>query len=74
MHNFLWKGNIEKSLMIQVKWNQVCQSKKNGGLKMHSLKAWNEADLAKLIDDILTAKTSIWVAWATGTKLKGETF
>lgn len=74
MRNFLWKGKTDKSATIQVKWNLVCQSKKNGGLGLLSIKPWNDAALIKMMDDILRGKNSIWAVWAAETKLRGESF
>lgn len=50
--NFLWKGNLDKSVVIHVKWRTVCQPKSSGGLGLLPLIEWNDAVISKLINNL----------------------
>ncbi|KAL7228890.1 hypothetical protein ACSBR2_007559 [Camellia fascicularis] len=59
--NFLW-GDTDTSKKVHlVKWTNVCQSKKMGGLGLRRAKSQNLALLAKLGWKILIKKDCLWV-------------
>lgn len=53
---------------------ELCQPKRNGGLNLLSLMAWNDAAIMKLIGDIFGNNKSLWENWMSQNKLNGKSF
>ena len=47
--NYLWGADDAYRKILFVAWEKVCQPKKNGGLGIRNMEAWNKASIAKLI-------------------------
>lgn len=60
---FLWKGDITATTTAKVSWESACHSKKEGGLGLRNLHAWNLACAIKMIWLLFFARSSIWSAW-----------
>lgn len=57
---FLWAGGIERRAVSWVKWSAVCKPKRNGGLGIKNLEAFNIALLAKWEWRLITEPGAIW--------------
>lgn len=62
---FLWGGDNAK-----VSWKTVCLSKKEGGVGLRDIKAWNDALLMKTLWHLQTKKDSLWCKWIHHTYIK----
>jgi len=70
--NFLWGGTANYSRNPHVSWKTVCLPKKNGGLDIKDLFAWNKAKIAKLIWVLAEKQDILWVKWIHGRYLKNK--
>lgn len=43
IRNFIWSGNNDKRKIVTVAWNQICAPLKDGGLRLKSVRAMNDA-------------------------------
>ena len=68
--NFLWGVKAEYAATPKVAWDTVCLDKKNGGLGIKDLAAWNKALIAKLVWAVAKKKDLLWVKWVHGRYLK----
>ena len=62
MRNFMWSAYSNKTSSKIVKWELVYLPKTEGGLRLRTIKVFNEACLLKLGWSATTAD-SIWAAW-----------
>lgn len=58
--NFLWGGNGESKKMAWIKWDDLCKNKKEGGLGIKNLQAFNKALLCKWIWRYLKKDNKLW--------------
>ncbi|GJY92618.1 RNA-directed DNA polymerase, eukaryota, reverse transcriptase zinc-binding domain protein [Tanacetum coccineum] len=72
LKKFLWGNGVKGR--SKVSWNDVCKSKKEGGLGIKNLGDWNEVLLSKHIWKIFDNKEGLWVKWVNLVKLKGKSF
>ncbi|XP_042030044.1 uncharacterized protein LOC121776975 [Salvia splendens] len=56
--SFLWGKKYG-----QVAWDDVCKPKKEAGLGIKNLNAWNSALHAKILWNIHSQKDSLWIRW-----------
>jgi len=68
----LWSRATDYQRTPHVSWKTVCFLKKNGGLGIKDLYAWNKAKIAKLIWVITEKKDILWVKWVYGRYLKNK--
>lgn len=61
--NFLWGVQGVQKKKMWVSWVDVCRPKKEGGLGLFDLIAWNKALLFKHLWNIQSKKDSLWVRW-----------
>ncbi|GKB64526.1 RNA-directed DNA polymerase, eukaryota, reverse transcriptase zinc-binding domain protein [Tanacetum coccineum] len=74
MRGFLWcQGEMRKG-KAKVAWEDVCLPKKEGGLGIRRLEAFNKALISSHIWSLLSHKESLWVKWIHTYKLNGRTF
>ena len=59
--NFLWGDSSDQRKFHLVKWDEVCKSKRDGGLGIRKAKDTNLALLSKLGWKIQTEKKVLWV-------------
>lgn len=69
--NFLWTGQFDKTGIAPVAWNDICLPRKEGGLGLKQLRAWNYAAMGKLPWRIHCRDDDIWFHWVN-CKLKGR--
>jgi hypothetical protein len=58
----------------KVAWNNLCIPKREGGLGLKKLEAWNQASMSNHIRSLFTKAGSLWLAWVESTRLKGRSF
>jgi hypothetical protein len=58
----------------KVAWNNLCIPKREGGLGLKKLEAWNQASMSNHIWSLFTKAGSLWLAWVESTWLKGRSF
>nr|KYP71142.1 Putative ribonuclease H protein At1g65750 family [Cajanus cajan] len=58
--NFLWGGKLDEKRMAWVSWEKICRPKKEGGLGIKKLDAFNEALLAKWRWGLFQQPESMW--------------
>lgn len=61
--NFLWGNSEEHHKKARVAWRDICKPKKERGLGIFDLNAWNKALLIKHLCNIQCKKDSLWVRW-----------
>lgn len=71
---FLWGGTEMKRSIVKVAWKTVVLPKKEGGLGLRDISAWNKTLCLKLVWRLFTAKDSLWAAWVKEYRIKGENF
>ncbi|GJV60546.1 putative reverse transcriptase domain, reverse transcriptase zinc-binding domain protein [Tanacetum coccineum] len=74
MRGFLWCQGEMKKGKAKVAWEVVCLPKKEGGLGIRRLEAFNKALISSHIWSILSGKESLWVKWIHSHKLNGRSF
>ncbi|GAA0176239.1 hypothetical protein LIER_42047 [Lithospermum erythrorhizon] len=67
-------GEAQGKFLSKVSWNNINDSKKEGGLGVKGLMIWNRACMALHMWDICSLKESLWVEWIVTYKLKGKSF
>ncbi|KAL0439655.1 UNVERIFIED_CONTAM: hypothetical protein Slati_2448500 [Sesamum latifolium] len=73
MRQFLWKGSSGRGY-AKVSWQQVCASKKEGGLGIRRVLHLNQALMLKQVRHILQEdEQSIWVQWVLIHRLRIQT-
>ncbi|GKA03823.1 putative reverse transcriptase domain, reverse transcriptase zinc-binding domain protein [Tanacetum coccineum] len=72
MRGFLWCQGEMKKGKAKVAWDVVCLPKKEGGLGIRRLEAFNKALISSHIWSILSGKESLWVKWIHTYKLNGR--
>lgn len=68
--NFLWGGQEDYIKIPYISWEDTCKPKKNGGLGLKNLAAWNTACIAKLVWNIAVKKDQLWIKWVHHKYLK----
>lgn len=61
--NFLWGNRENHQRKAWVAWKDICMPKKEGGLGLFDLDAWNKALLLKHLWNIQSKKDTLWVRW-----------
>ncbi|GJT26554.1 integrase, catalytic region, zinc finger, CCHC-type containing protein [Tanacetum coccineum] len=74
MRGFLWCQGEKRKCKAKVAWEDVCLPKKEGGLGIRRLEAFNKALISSHIWSLLSHKESLWVKWIHTYKLNGRTF
>ena len=69
--NFRWGANNTYSRVLLVKWSAICTPKKEGGLGLKNLTAWNKALIAKHVWDVAVKKDDLWV-WKSRRKIERQ--
>ncbi|KAL9243816.1 hypothetical protein vseg_017658 [Gypsophila vaccaria] len=69
--NFLWSNAADYQRTPLVAWDNVCCSKKEGGLGIKKAGVWNVAVVGKLVHWIYTKADRLWVLWIDHVYLKG---
>ncbi|XP_074305864.1 uncharacterized protein LOC141641086 [Silene latifolia] len=69
--NFLWCGGSNYNRAPLVAWQNVCCSKKEGGLGIKEAGVWNIASVGKLVNWIYTKADRLWVLWIDHVYMKG---
>lgn len=59
--NFLWGAASTYKKVPYVAWREVCLPKKNGGIGLTNLDAWNKPWIAKLVWEVAKKKDSLWI-------------
>lgn len=73
-YSFIWSGNFERSKKAKVSWHIVCLPKKERGLILNNISAWNKTCIARLVWLIFCGTESLWLAWVNKHLLKDECF
>jgi len=71
---FLWKGPGLSRGGVKVTWEEVCLSKKEGGLEICALRVCNTTIMLKHIWILFMDKESLWCKWIHSTYLKRKNF
>ncbi|XP_074304746.1 uncharacterized protein LOC141639537 [Silene latifolia] len=69
--NFLWCGGSDYNRAPLVAWQDVCCSKKEGGLGIKEAGVCNIASVGKLVNWIYTKADRLWVLWIDHVYMKG---
>ncbi|GAV65869.1 zf-RVT domain-containing protein [Cephalotus follicularis] len=72
MRAFLWSGSADKR-RAKVSWPRVCAPKDEGGLGLRRAVDCNKGSMMRMVWDILTDRSSLWVRWCKAEILKGCT-
>ncbi|XP_057249934.1 uncharacterized protein LOC130591055 [Beta vulgaris subsp. vulgaris] len=62
---------VEK-MTRNIKWEDLCRSKKAGGVGFRNITIWNKAAVAKLVWHIGCQKDDLWVKWVHSFYVKGR--
>lgn len=60
--SFFWGDTVNKKRMHLINWNQVCESKDNGGLGLKKARTQNKALLTKRGWKMMTEHGSLWTS------------
>lgn len=60
---FLWSGFELKPIVAEVKWEQVCCPKEEGGLGFRRIIEWNKAIMMRHIWALCMKAGTLWVKW-----------
>ncbi|GJX25756.1 hypothetical protein Tco_0232052 [Tanacetum coccineum] len=71
---FLWCNSEFKRGWSKVAWDDICLSKREGGLGLRSLDVFNIALMTTHIWNIISNKESLWVRWIHTYKIKNRSF
>lgn len=66
---FLWGRKENGRIVALVSWEDICRSKKQGGLNLKDPVIWNEAFLGKQVWELAMKKDNLWVKWLHGVYL-----
>ena len=69
--SYLWNGKADSRSPENVRWEKVCRPKKEGGLGIRNLQAWNLAAVGKIAWHISSMQDSLWVKWVHEVYMKG---
>ena len=58
---FLWAGSKIKKRLPLVAWDKVCVGKKVGGFGLRSLKDMNKSLIGKLMWNVMTKESPVWI-------------
>ncbi|XP_074303386.1 uncharacterized protein LOC141637872 [Silene latifolia] len=67
---YLWHGSDHKESSGLVSWENICQSKKHGGLGLKDLHVWNLATIGKYAWWIAQKEDHLWVRWVNAVYIK----
>jgi hypothetical protein len=70
LNRFLWCGKDEKA-KAKVSWEKICVPRKEGGLRLKRMGAWNKAAMLRQIWNLFAESSSLWVAWVQENWLRG---
>ena len=70
--HYLWSGKALGEKAGHIKWTDVCDHKKVGGLGFRSIKEWNKAGIGKLVWHIGSKKDELWVKWVHAIYVKNN--
>jgi hypothetical protein len=70
LNRFLWCGKDEKA-KAKVSWEKICVPRKEGGLRLKRIGAWNKAAMLRQIWNLFAESSSLWVAWVQENWLRG---
>lgn len=70
--SYLWTGQIDKSPMALLSWENVCVPKTKGGISIKQIFVWNKDACAKLLWKILVNPCCLWTKWASTVYLRGR--
>jgi len=73
-NRFLWNGKEGSSAKAKMAWKELCFPKKEGGLGLKDLDAWNKSSMLRHVWSLFACSGSIWVAWIQNYMLKGRSF
>uniref|UniRef100_A0A803QC53 Reverse transcriptase domain-containing protein n=1 Tax=Cannabis sativa TaxID=3483 RepID=A0A803QC53_CANSA len=68
--SFLWKDTHECSGPGLVAWENICQTKSEGGLGFRNIRNWNVAAMRRYVWDIASKKDCLFVKWIHNVYLK----
>ncbi|XP_074277152.1 uncharacterized protein LOC141600800 [Silene latifolia] len=69
--NFLWDNSSEYNRAPLVAWNDICHTKREGGLGIKNAGVWNVASVGKLVHWLYTKADRLWELWIDHVYLKG---
>lgn len=69
---FLWTGNITTKGVAKIAWDTVSLPKREGGLGLRDLTAWNKTLCLKLIWMLYAPNPSLWASWIRKYKIGSE--
>ncbi|XP_074297740.1 uncharacterized protein LOC141628504 [Silene latifolia] len=69
--NYLWGGKDSYVSAPNVKWENCCTPKEEGGLGLKATKTWNKASLGKYVWWLASKKDHLWVRWVNHVYMKG---
>jgi len=70
-NRFLWNGKEGSSAKAKMAWNELFNQKKEDGLGLKDLDAWNKSSTLRHVWSLFACSGSIWVAWIQGGKVFG---
>ncbi|XP_062100738.1 uncharacterized protein LOC133806659 [Humulus lupulus] len=59
----LWKGMADSNTSGHVSWEDLCETKAEGGLGFRRIKEWNIAAIGKYVWAVASKEDSLWVRW-----------
>lgn len=71
---FLWSGSPNVTTKAKISWDEVCKSKKEGGLRVRRIKDVFIVFALKMIWGLFTEAGSIWTTWVKQYLLREESF
>lgn len=71
---FFGRGDTTNAQGAKVSWDIVCRPKKEGGLGISKVEAWNISSLARIVWLLFCGIESLWIAWMNVWFLKGKSF
>ncbi|XP_030477894.1 uncharacterized protein LOC115694932 [Cannabis sativa] len=70
--SFLWSGRSTMNGPGNIAWEQLCKSKKAGGIGFQDIAKWNQVAIAKHVWAIATKKDNLWVKWVHNVYIEDE--
>lgn len=71
---YLWSGRANNDKAGYLKWDQVCSSKKQGGLGFRNITLWNKVAAGKIIWHVGIKKKDLLVKWLHEVYIKGQSW